>query len=138
LLAIRAGQQAGEPSQVFGPMLALFSQVPALLDTYAHSARANLAANGTATLYRKSASSQTLSGSFALTGAVDLAAAEGLDESGAGDDAPKLLSLTVTAVDLVLPNRPDQVNHLYTHGGQPVLTIDLLQDLDISVHGAAQ
>lgn len=107
--------------------LAALFELPVVASTYAYTMDAEIWAKGTASLVKNDDPTQKLAGNFDLLAFVDLAAT----------GAQKLLSVDLKTADLVLPAMPGQTNHLYANGGKHVLKLDLTQDLDVHVDGAA-
>lgn len=112
------------PYQKFAALVSL----PVIAAQYAYTLDAEIWAGGSATLARNEDPSQAVEGSFELQGFVDLGAT----------GAQKLLSIDLKDVDLRLPARPGEVNHIYSHNGKHVMRLELTQDLDVTVNGAAQ
>lgn len=109
-------------------MINLIFGMPALLQEYAYTVNAEVWAQGSASLISKEDTTQSLAGDFELLGFVDLAAT----------GAQKLAWLDLKTFNLDLPALSGQVNSLYPNGGKHVLRVDLTQDLDVTVDGAAQ
>lgn len=108
-------------------LMALF-RLPTIAAQYAYTLRAEAWAGGSATLVRNDDPTQKVEGSFDLLAFVDLGAR----------GAQKLLSIDLKDVDLRLPARPGEVNHIYSDNGKHIMMLDLTQHLDVTVNGAAQ